>query len=428
MFLKEGCWRLKVSWGRPLASAVVSVVLGVTITLAVAWVAYHTERRSLRSNFESLAYDRFQGISSTFEQFTRLVSFADNVFLVAPRADSPAFPDYVRSLRDFLKRDQATYPTIDAIAWVPRVSPDELPAYQRAAQAVIDPRFEIDRGTANAQGQPSSQRDALFPSYVSVGTPSRPLHPGENMALDPAAWKAMTRACDSGQIVAMAPIEDSVGTHSDFGYRVFQPLYRGGDPGNIAARRQANDGFLCLDLDGGYLVGRALEHLKPMGIDVWVVDQNGGKDNVLCRHISRWGSSGADNSDWRSPNQLVAHSAMPLFGRDVSIYCVASPLFEAKHAIWQPWALLCLGLALTVAATAYRYNRAVHAVVIDQAMNARMDSLRHEMEQREEKRKQPKPLPPQSPGDGPRESVIGAPLAARQPQSSSGEYDTSLTG
>ena len=72
-----------------------------------------------------------------------------------------------------------------------------------------------------------------------------------------------------------------------FGYRVFQPLYYGGDPGDTASRRETSAGFLCVDLDVGKLVDKAFGDLQPVGIDVGVYDDNDANSVIICQHTSR---------------------------------------------------------------------------------------------------------------------------------------------
>jgi CHASE1-domain containing sensor protein len=426
MFAREKRSALCGSWRRQCGPASLVVLVGAAISATVFMAARSSERHSTQSDFVSLADDRFQAIDNVFEHFTKLVAFADNVFMVAPRADSPGFEDYVRSLKTYLGADRSRYPGLTAVTWAPRVRRDEVAAYERAAQAVFDPSFHIRWSAAAGLASAATPGDDLYPSFLDIGSRSDMGQPGENVAQNPSAWQAMTQARDTGRPIAMTPIKTSSDANDRFGYRVFQPIYRGGDPGTTERRRAALAGFLCLDLDVGTMVGKAFEDMQPIGIDVWAVDQTQTSDAVLCRHTSRLDSKGQAQGGRRNGNSLVTSSPLGLFGRNVTLYCVATPMFHSGHASWQPWAILCIGLALTLAGAVYRYNLAVRAAIVEQVVASRINSLRLEIEQQQSKRRQPKPLPTSMPGDTQHPPVYGAPVEMDQPGSMTEEPDVPM--
>jgi hypothetical protein len=396
---------------RQCATSLLLAVFGAAISVAVFVAARSWELHSIRRDFDSLADDRFHVMESEFQDFAKLLAFADNVFMIAPGADSPGFTDYVRSLRTFLEKDQSRYPSLHGVTWVPRVPSAQRAAYERAARAAFDPRFQLGGAGSPAGTGPDVQRATCFPAYLCVGEPFGDGWPGRDLALDPAAWKTMTRACDTGTPIAMAPATMSGDANDRLGYRVFQPLYRGGDPGDSVSRRQASAGFLCADLDVGKLAEKAFRDLQPVGIDVNVYDGSGASSVLVCRHTSRVQSPGTGRGGEDLGGQLAADCTTESFGRKLSLRCLSTDGFWAGRAIWQPWVLLCSGLALTLLGAGYHLTLALRAASIERAVSSRLSALLREVGQQQANRRQEPRLPTVEPAGDELGQAVGAACA-----------------
>jgi CHASE1-domain containing sensor protein len=367
------------AWHCEYVPAAIVLVLGTVLSITIFYAAYSWEQNAFRRHFDSLAEDRYHAIANVFDESQRMLDFADNVFLLAPPADSPQFVEYVRSLRAFLQHDLSKYPSLHALTWVPRVPRTERAAYVRAARAVFDPRFQFDEPGNSAATKSDALPPDCFPSYLRIAAAPDRDRSGKDLSLDPAVWKAMQQARDTGAAVAIAPIKISTAANDRFGYRVFLPLYKNDDPGAIATRRQALTGYLSLDLDVGRLVERALAGIQPVGVDVSACDETDAKSVTLCRHSSRLHPSEAASDGQKQPAEFESSDPTTLFGRRLTFRCRTSPSFWVDRTIWQPWLLLCGGLAMTMVIAGYRMGRAVRNIAIERAVAARMDTLRQDI-------------------------------------------------
>ena len=398
MSAQETCSVSSVSWCRQYASAAILLVLGAAISVAVFFAAYTWERRSVRREFDSLSEDRFHAIGNKVDDSASLLQFADNAFLVAPRADSPEFPDYVRSLTAVLEADLSRYPAVRAMTWMPRVPHAERAAYERAARTVFDPTFrfkEVDTSTNAGSGQ---QPQEYFPSYLCIAATSNGNQPCKDLVRNPAEWKVMQQARDTGLTIANTPIKMSADPNGRLGYRLFQPLYRS-DAGDIASRRQNIVGFLCVDLDISESVTKAFKDIPPVGIDVWVSDDTDAKDVTIFWHTSRLQSSAAVGIEQGTRGEIESAWTMDFFGRKMLIRCRSTRAFWAGHTIWQPWVLLFGGLALTLIWAGYRLNLALRASAIERTVSMRMDAVCQDFEQRRKAKQSPKQTPPPARGE-----------------------------
>jgi len=358
---------------------VLVAVAGIAASLAVFFGAYFWELRSVREGFESLADDRFHATESMFAESARLIDFMDNVFLIGPKATAPEFTGYVRSLKAFLESDLSKQLSVHGITWMPRVPRAERSAYERTAQAVFDPNYRIRQQQASADKDAGGKREDSYPSYLSMGKTLLRDRLGEDLSLDPATWKVMQQACDTGDAVATAPIKMSADPKSSLGYRVFQPLYAGGDAKTVEQRRKTCTGFICLDLDLGVMIDKALQEIKSVGIEVWVYDNAGPNRVAVCRHTSHLQSAAASDEGNSVSGELESTEPAKFFGRELLLQSRATEAFWARRTIWQPWVLLCSGLALTLAMAGHQLSVALRTSVIEQVVSTRLAAIQKEV-------------------------------------------------
>ena len=172
----------------------------------------------------------------------------------------------------------------------------------------------------------------------------------------------------------------STGPKGRLGYRLFQPLFHG-DADDIASRQKNITGFFCVDLDIGESVSKAFKDIPPVGIDVWVSDITDTKDVTVCRHSSRLSLLPINAGELSIGNELESTWRMDFFDRKLMIHCCSTPAFWTGHTIWEPWLLLCIGLALTLTVSGYKLSMAFRAAAIERTVEARIDAVRQDFEQ-----------------------------------------------
>jgi CHASE1-domain containing sensor protein len=369
---------------RQFMSAVLVAVIGTAVTLGFFCAAHSAKRHRIRAEFDSLADDRFHAVANMIASTSKLLSFTDDVFQVGPRADSPEFTNYLRSLEALLKRDLAGHLELNGLTWLPRVSPGKQAAYEHAAQEVFDPHFRLHGPDASAdkadKGKDAQPADC-FPCYLCLGKTELRGRLGEDLSLDPAMWEVMQRARDTGAMVASAPMKLSDDA-TYLGYRVFAPLYANDDPGNAAARRETNTGFLCVDLAVGELVEIAFKNLVAVGVDVhWIDDTDKSRVDV-CRHLSRLQLPTVCTTGECPSDELESSWTSDFFERKLLLRCVSTSTFWERHTVWEPWVLLFGGLALTLVGSVHQLSLALRANSIERVVNTRLAAIQREAAQR----------------------------------------------
>ena len=381
MSIQETSSVLNVSRCRQYAPTALLVALGAAISVAVFFVAYSSERRSIHREFASLAEDRLHAIGNIVDDSARLLQFADNVFLVGPRADSPEFPNYVRSLTTVIEADLSRHPAVRALTWMPRIPLAERAAYEQAARTVFDPKFQFSKPGTPAIAGSDQQREEYFPSYLRIATAPNHDRPGKDSSRDPAEWKVMEQARDTGLIVAGAPMKLSADSNDRLGYQLFQPLYHG-NRGDIASRRQNIAGFLRVDSDIGESVAKAFKDIPPVGIDVWISDETDAQSVPICLHASRLQSPAVVGEGRVDLDELESTWTTEFFGRKLLLRCCTTPAFWAGRTIWQPWVLLCGGLVLTLTVAVYRLSLTFRARAVERIVATRMAAFCQNVERK----------------------------------------------
>jgi hypothetical protein len=370
---------LAMLFSRQGASTLLVTIAGLAASVLVFFAAYSWEFRSIHEHFDALAADRCDTTKSMFAETGKLIDFMDNVFLVGPKAASPEFSGYVRSLKNFFESDISKQLSVHGVTWVPRVPQSERDAYEKAARAVFDPNYHIHEPQVSDNKNAGKKHSDSYPCYLSLGKTSLRDHLGEDLSLDPAMWKAMQTACDTGEAVAVAPIAMPSNSEGRLGYRVFQPLYAGSNAMSVKERRQACTGFMCLHLDIGAMIDNALKEVKPVGIDFFVYDSTDPKRVLVSRHASRLQSGASSKDQSRDSEEVMTANPAEFFGRKLTLESQSTPVFWAKRTIWQPWVLLCGGLVLTLVMAGHQFSAAVHTNMVEQVVSTRLAAIQKEV-------------------------------------------------
>ena len=186
------------AWCRRYASAALLLVVGVAISVAIFFVAYHWERNSILHEFDSLAADRFHAIDNKVDDSASLLHFADNALLVGPRGDSPDFPRYLDSLAGVLKADLARYPAVQSMTWMPRVPRNERDVYEQAARKTFDPTFRFSESGVSIKSKSGKGPETDFLAYLCITAAPNDGQPCKASVPDPTEQQVMYRALDSG--------------------------------------------------------------------------------------------------------------------------------------------------------------------------------------------------------------------------------------
>jgi diguanylate cyclase (GGDEF)-like protein/putative nucleotidyltransferase with HDIG domain len=167
----------------------------------------------------------------------------------------------------------------------------------------------------------------------------------------------MEQARDAGRATATARVRLVQETGDQWGFLVFQPIYRRGAPAETVGDRRENlEGFALGVFRAGDFVEAALEPLQRIAMDVCVRDASAPDKPFLYCHARSPDAAPAGDVP-AGPGApyagLFSSRTLEVAGRQWEIQCVPLPDWLAKHRAWLSWTVLAGGLLLTGLLSAY---------------------------------------------------------------------------
>jgi len=148
------------------------------------------------------------------------------------------------NFRHFSRRLVARHPAVQGLEWIPRIEQAGRDIFEQRVRKEGFPNFRITERKAQGFVTASQAREVYFPVYYLEPMAGNKAAHGFDLASSPARLKALERSRDSGEQIATARISLVQETVHDFGFLVFQPVYKKGAPAaTVPQRRQSLRGF-----------------------------------------------------------------------------------------------------------------------------------------------------------------------------------------
>jgi diguanylate cyclase (GGDEF)-like protein/PAS domain S-box-containing protein len=350
----------------PDVAAVLTLLGGVAIAIALAGGLHEAERERAHSQFLQRAEAHFSAVNNSFGDALVVVRATNALFAAVGTVGHEEFGTFVRPLMQ-------SHPYLDAVVFH-RVVPDRRRAMYEAEQARRRPGFRIlERGatglvTATARGR------YLVAEYIE------PLNGYEDaLGLDafssaPQA-RAFERAVDSGRPTAsvLLPL---LKDESRLGVALVMPVYRGGWALPDAAARRANvTGDTTVVVDVGelvrsYLAGDRLLVRSGMAIELAGMSGQGMRTAFRWDHLERGAASW---HDWLGGEIFTVRHRFELAGQRWELRLAGRADNAAGAAA--PLAVLTLGCLLSIALAAWIRWRFLRAGRIEELVERRTADL-----------------------------------------------------
>lgn len=310
-----------------------------------------------------------------------------------------ALGDYMRatnkvdrsSFARFVARPLAIHPSLEILAWSPRIPNTQRQNYEAKARSKTDPNFQIRERNSLGKIVRASGRAEYFPVYYVEPLAQNQEALGLDLGSEPAIRAALDQARDTGEMVVSENIDLIRGDRSQPGLLTIQPVYQNGSqPSTISDRRNLLQGFVLgifqiKDIFQTSLRGRNTEYLnfyltnsilkKPnKSIPSIVLPNLEAQDFPPYLQTNNFGvlydsstqtviSAGPEveqaaklncpiqnNSDSReTPCRLV----LKISGSQWSLYILTTPEFRRTQKHWRSWGSLVMGLLWTLIPVTY---------------------------------------------------------------------------
>ena len=321
---------------------IVTILIGVTISVAGFFLSLHWDMQVIRTEFEHEAENHFETIRREIESNLHTLSSIKAFFDSTEEVGKAAFADLTRPLL-------ALQPSIQAFEWIPRIELSERRAWEEDARRDGFPDFQITERDTQEKIIRASDREEYFPVYFVEPYTGNEIALGFDLASNPARREALQKATDTGEMVATARIKLVQEKVGQFGFLVFAPIYGKGLPSDSITTRRANlKGFALGVFRVGDLIEKSLTYLKPGGIDIYLYDSSGPREeSFLYTHLSRTRNSSKVGGEVDSDDHFASSKTFRFANREWLVLQKPTLGFVEGRKTWRPWGVLTIGLLLT---------------------------------------------------------------------------------
>jgi adenylate cyclase len=374
--------KLPLPWSRYIPAGL-TLVLGIglsALTFALVWT-WEDRRRD---------YEMHRRIDDIAIGLERQLNTDLDVVL--------ALSDYMKSFnavdRDsfsrFVARPLSVHPSLQILAWAPRVLDRDRSDYEATAKTQIDPSFEIAERGARGELRKVGQRSEYFPAAYVEPIAGNETVMGFDFASHPKIRAALDKARDTGETI----VTDRIGLLQDNeeqGLLAIVPIYENNTkPTTLESRRELLQGFVLgifrvTDIFQSSLRGRNTKYLKIYLASEAPEDRKSSSpapqtpslsfpDAAAASQIHQFAvlflpdseqilaASGDNARELRShcPIQDSSDSEnnacrrlLKISGRQWFLYVAATPEIRKTRRHWRSWGLLTMGLLWTLIPVTY---------------------------------------------------------------------------
>jgi diguanylate cyclase (GGDEF)-like protein/PAS domain S-box-containing protein len=351
----------------PDVAAVLTLLGGVAIAIALAGGLHEAERERAHSQFLQRAEVHFRAVNNSFGNALVLLRASNALFASVGAVGREEFGAFVRPLMQ-------SHPYLDAVVFH-RVVEGRRRAGYEAAQARLRPGFRILEHGATGLVTATVRERYLVAEYIE------PLHGYEDVlgfdALSSAPLaRAFERAVDSGRPAAsvLLPL---LKNDRRLGVALVMPVYRGGWALPNAAARRANatgDTAVMVDVDllvRSYLAGDRLLARSGMAIELAGMGEQGMRTAFRWDYLER--DAAPSWHGWLNGETFSARQPFEVAGQRWELR-LAGRAHDAGGAA-APLAVLVLGCLLSTALAAWVRWRLLRAGRIEALVERRTADL-----------------------------------------------------
>jgi len=374
--------KLPLSWSRYIPAGL-TLVLGVGFSAVAFALVWDWEDR--RHDYEM--HRRIDDISIGIER--QLNSDLDAVLALSDYMK--AFSAVERSsFSRFVGRPLSVHPSLQLLAWAPRVPNSERRNYEAKARTETDSSFEITERGPGGELRKAGQRSEYFPAFYVEPTAGNDAALGFDLNSHPEIRAVIDRARDTGEMIVTSYAGFGVNSPEP-GLLVIVPIYENSTkPTTVESRRQLLQGFVLgvfqgKDIFQTSLKGRNTDYLtiylaseaKDKQEAPPLLPQTGNgvlKNQATNSQIQQFAvifqsssqqvltASPAAKRAMRSncpildnpgPQYTACQRVLKISGRRWSVYVSATPEIRKTRKHWRSWGTLTMGMLWTLIPVTY---------------------------------------------------------------------------
>ena len=399
--------KLPLSWSRYIPAGL-TLALGVGLSALSFALVWDWEDR--RRDYEM--HRRIDDISIGIER--QLNSDLDAVLALSDYMK--AFSAVERSsFASFVNRPLSVHPSLQLLAWAPRVPQDERRNYEAQARTETDASFEITERGPGGELRKAVERSEYFPAFYVEPTAGNEAALGFDLASGPSIRAALDRGRDTGEMIVTSYAGLTGRNSSELGLLAIVPIYQNSSkPTTLESRRQLLQGFILgvfrgQDIFQTSLKGRNTDYLTiylasevpdkpeappllPQTVDP--VLKNFAAQNPIEQFAllfqpaseqvlpgsalaSEYLRSNCPIVDNPGPEYKACQRLLKISGRQWSLYVSATPEIRKTRKHWRSWGTLTMGMLWTLIPVTYMLTALSRTAQIEKLAGERI----HQAEQ-----------------------------------------------
>jgi len=323
---------------------VLIVCLGLALSAMLFRLATHREQIQQQADFALKAKDLTNNIKQALEHSMYEIDAMSSFYAASQSVERDEFHQFVQHM---LFRD----PTIQILAWTPRVTDSERATFEEKTRQEGYPNFQITEKNAQGSLVRASRRAEYFPAHFLEPYKGNEPAMGFDLASEPSRLEALTRARDTGEKTATSRIVIVHDNNDQNSFIIVTPIYQNAAPIHTTQQRRRHlQGFVLGAYRIGDLVEKAIAHLAPSGIDIRLFDDSAPAANrFLHFHASRlrkeYHPSTVDEAELKKGVHYA--ETLTMAGRDWLVLCTPIPGSFTEGTSSLAWLLLSFGLLST---------------------------------------------------------------------------------
>jgi PAS domain S-box-containing protein len=323
------------------------MMAGTLLTTALFWEARQSELNNFRLQFERDAAMRCNLIARKMEECLVVIKALQRFFAASQHVDGKEFATFTIP---FLEEQRE----LQALEWIPQVTPAERTRYEDMGRKQEMPNFQITERDPNGHTIPAGERETYFPVFYVAPLKGNEKAVGFDLGSDPIRRTALEQARDTGEPTVAERIRLVQETGEQFGFLIFLPVYRKGMPTDtVEQRRAAIEGFSLGVFRAGNVLRAVLGSTEPLGLPFDLLDLSAPVEQRILHHWSARLDAGDPGKSRFLPITSRYLRKFGFAGRDWGVEITASPAYVDCHYSFAYWVILPAGFLLTLILSFY---------------------------------------------------------------------------
>ena len=310
-----------------------------------------------------------------------------------------ALSDYMKAFRQvdrpsfarFVGRPLSVHPSLQILAWVPRVPNRDRANYEAQNSTQNSPNFQITELGPQGQAIQASQRSEYFPGlYVEPAENNKNVL-GFDFASHPEIRAALSQARDTGEMIVTSHIGLIENNSSELNLLAIVPIYENSvKPTTVESRRELLQGFVLGVFRGKDIFQTSLKGRNTEYLNIYISSQTPDKpkasqispdspdpvfqDTAAKAQINQFGvlfqsasqqvfpapadvprevKSNCPILQNPGPDHTACRRRLKISDREWSLYVSATAEIRKTRKHWRSWGTLTMGMLWTLIPVTY---------------------------------------------------------------------------